>query len=107
MYHVKHVLAVAVVTLSLHPVSTFAENKSPIPTMSKDDMIKLAMRAAPPKISKDATVLIPGEDGKLVEVKKGSTGFTCIPDIAGQEKQNHKRQKRIHLLTRHLRTRNS
>src|SRR3569832_2580533 len=86
MYHVKHVLAVAVVTLSLHPVYSFAENKSPIPTMSKDNLIKLAMSAAPPKISKDATVLIPGEDGKLVEVKKGSNGFTCIPDIDGQEK---------------------
>src|SRR3569623_466311 len=86
MDHIKHVLAVAVVTLGLHPVSTFAESKSPISKMSKDDLIKLAMSAAPAKISKDATVLIPGEDGKLVEVKKGSNGFTCIPDIDGQEK---------------------
>jgi hypothetical protein len=51
--------------------------------MSKEELIMLAMGAAPSQISKEATILIPGEDGKLVEVKKGSNGFTCIPDIDG------------------------
>ncbi len=54
--------------------------------MSKEQLITLAMSAAPEKISKDATIMIPGEDGKLVEAKKGTNGFTCIPDIDGQPK---------------------
>ncbi|MBI5197575.1 MAG: hypothetical protein HZA19_03095 [Nitrospirae bacterium] len=61
-------------------------SKSPIKNMSKDQLIKLAMSAAPENIAKDATILLPGEDGKLMEVKKGTNGFTCIPDIDGQEK---------------------
>src|SRR3569832_2253607 len=87
MRNVKHVLAVAVVTTGLAgSLSVLADNKSPIPTMSKDELIKLAMSAAPPNISKDATVMIPGEDGKLTEAKRGGSGFTCMPDIDGQEK---------------------
>src|SRR3569832_2459862 len=79
MRNVKHVLAVAVVTTGLAgSLSVLADNKSPIPTMSKDELIKLAMSAAPPNISKDATVKIPGEDGKLTEAKRGGTGFTCL-----------------------------
>src|SRR3569623_3507944 len=65
MDHIKHVLAVAVVTLGLHTVSTFAESKSPISKMSKDDMIKLAMRAAPAKISNNAPEQHPRADGTL------------------------------------------
>ena len=54
--------------------------------MSQEQLMKLAMSAAPAHISGDATIMIPGEDGKLVEVKKGSNGFTCIPDIDGMPK---------------------
>src|SRR3569832_2554387 len=87
MRNVKHDMAVAVVTTGLAgSLTELAENKSPIPTMSKDELNKLAMSAAPPNISKDATVMIPGEDGKLTEAKSGGTGFTSKPDIAGQEK---------------------
>lgn len=53
--------------------------------MSKEELINTALSAAPAYISKDAAVLIPGEDGRLMEVKKGTNGFTCIPDIDGQE----------------------
>jgi hypothetical protein len=60
--------------------------KSPIPKMSKDQLISLAMSAAPETISRDATIMIPGPDGKLMEAKKGTNGFTCIPDIDGQAK---------------------
>jgi hypothetical protein len=60
--------------------------KSPIPKMSKEQLVKLAMSAAPPAISKDATILVPGADGKMVEAQKGTNGFTCLPDIDGQEK---------------------
>jgi hypothetical protein len=50
-------------------------------TMSQEELIKLAQSAAPPHISKDAGVMLPGEDGKLVEVRKGTNGFTCIPTV--------------------------
>lgn len=53
--------------------------------MSKEGLINTALSAAPAYISRDAAVLIPGEDGHLMEVKKGTNGFTCIPDIDGQE----------------------
>lgn len=49
--------------------------------MSQEDLIKLAMSAAPSRISKDATVMLPDASGKLVEVKKGTNGFTCIPTV--------------------------
>lgn len=60
-------------------------NEPAIKNMSRDEMIKTALSAAPAHISRDATVLVPGEGGKWVEAKKGTNGFTCIPDIDGQE----------------------
>jgi hypothetical protein len=49
--------------------------------MSQEDLIKLSLSAAPAHIARDAAVMIPGEDGKMVEVKKGTNGFTCIPTV--------------------------
>jgi hypothetical protein len=61
-------------------------SKSPIAKMSKEKLIKTAESAAPESISKNATIMIPGPDGKLVEARKGTNGFTCVPDIDGQRK---------------------
>lgn len=64
-----------------------AKTKEPaVSKMSKDDLIKTARSAAPDFISKNASIMLPGPDGKLTEVQKGTNGFTCIPDIDGQEK---------------------
>lgn len=60
-------------------------SESPTAKMSKDQLIRLARSAAPASISKDATIMLPGEDGKLVEAVKGTNGFTCIPDIDGMK----------------------
>ncbi len=57
---------------------------SPIDKMSQQQLIELAMSAAPPFISTNATILIPGADGAMVEARKGTNGFTCIPDMDGQ-----------------------
>jgi hypothetical protein len=77
-------LCVAVSALSIALLSFAGEKgESPIKKMSKEELIKLAMSAAPSHISKDAAILIPGEDGKLTEVRKGTNGFTCIPDVDG------------------------
>jgi hypothetical protein len=54
--------------------------------MNQDQLIKVALSAAPWHIAKDATVMVPGPDGKLVEAKKGTNGYTCIPDIDGMPK---------------------
>lgn len=61
------------------------KGKSPIPGMTKNELIKLAKSAAPASISEKAAIMIPGADGVLVEVVRGTNGFTCIPDIDGQE----------------------
>lgn len=50
-------------------------------SMSQEEQIKLAQSAAPPHISKEATVMVVGPDGKLMEVKKGTNNFTCIPSV--------------------------
>jgi hypothetical protein len=54
--------------------------------LNREQLIKLALLAAPWSVAKDATVMIPGDDGKLKEVKTGTNGFTCIPDIDGMPK---------------------
>jgi hypothetical protein len=54
--------------------------------LNREQLIKLALLAAPWSIAKDAAVMIPGDDGKLTEVKTGTNGFTCIPDIDGMPK---------------------
>ncbi len=52
-----------------------------IKTMSQEQQIKIAESAAPARISKDATVIVFGEGGKLTEARKGNNGFTCIPTV--------------------------
>ena len=43
-------------------------------------LIKSALAAAPADIAKDAAVIAPGPDGKMVTLKEGTNGFTCLPD---------------------------
>jgi hypothetical protein len=52
-----------------------------VKTMSQEQQIKLAESAAPTRISKEATIMVYGPDGKLAEARKGSNGFTCIPTV--------------------------
>lgn len=59
------------------------KGKKGITEMSQTELVKLAMSAAPEHIAKDATIMVPGADGKMVEAKKGTNGFTCIPDVDG------------------------
>lgn len=53
--------------------------------MSDDEIIRIAESAAPPHISGEATVLVPGPDKKLRTVREGTNEFTCIADLSGQE----------------------
>jgi len=43
-------------------------------------LIKSAMSAAPASISKHATIVAMDDQGKMREVRKGTNGFTCMPD---------------------------
>ena len=44
------------------------------------DAISSAMSAAPAAVSKDATIITVGADGKATTLRKGSNGWTCMPD---------------------------
>lgn len=60
------------------------EKKMEMKAISQDELIKLALSAAPAHVAKDATAMVPSPDGKLMEAKKGTNGFTCLPDLDGQ-----------------------
>jgi hypothetical protein len=44
------------------------------------DLIKSAMSAAPQSIAKNATIVAMEADGKMRTVRKGTNGWTCMPD---------------------------
>ncbi|MBI4479629.1 MAG: hypothetical protein HY651_06365 [Acidobacteria bacterium] len=52
--------------------------------MTNDAKIKSALSAAPAGISKDAAVMAPGAaaGAPMIELKKGTNGWTCLPDMA-------------------------
>src|SRR5207253_8528450 len=48
----------------------------------KTDAAKIvnAMTAAPPAVSRNASVAEMSEDGSMKELRKGTNGWTCVPD---------------------------
>lgn len=48
----------------------------------KTDAAKIenAMTAAPPAVSRNASVVEMNEDGSMKELRKGTNGWTCVPD---------------------------
>jgi hypothetical protein len=49
-------------------------------SMSDEELIKSAMTAAPPAVAKGAAVVVASPDGQMRELRKGTNGFTCLPD---------------------------
>ncbi len=47
---------------------------------SDADLIRSAMHAAPESVAKNATIVTMGADGKMRTLRKGTNGFTCMPD---------------------------
>lgn len=47
---------------------------------TKEMIIRSALSAAPAHLRADARVLNPGLDGKMVELRAGSNGWTCLAD---------------------------
>lgn len=46
----------------------------------KQALIQSAIAAAPESIAMNASVMAMGPDGKMMELRKGTNAFTCIPD---------------------------
>ena len=57
----------------------FAQTLAP---KSDDDLIKLALSAAPEAIARDATVVMMGADHKMRVLRQGSSQWTCVPGHA-------------------------
>ena len=57
--------------------------------MSPDAKVKLALSAAPADIAKSATVVEPGADGKMVELRAGTNGWVCMahPEVMCLDKE--------------------
>ena len=68
---------VACATLVLCLVAN-AQDKKAAP--SDADLIKSAMSAAPASVGKNATVVAMEADGTMRTLRKGTNGFTCMPD---------------------------
>ncbi|GAA0714856.1 hypothetical protein [Dokdonella soli] len=67
----------AVAEKAKHAVEkTHEHTKAP----SDAELIASAMRAAPAGVAKAATIVAMGEDGKMRTLRKGTNGFTCMPD---------------------------
>ena len=71
------ILAVGCATAS--SMAAAQQHHTAAPT-SDDELIKSAMSAAPPAVTKDATIIAVGSDGKIRTIRKGSNNFTCMPD---------------------------
>lgn len=48
--------------------------------MSDDEAIASAMRAAPPAVAREATIVAPDGKGGMRTLRKGTGGFTCMAD---------------------------
>jgi len=55
-----------------------AEGAKPAPT--DDELVASAMKAAPKKVAENATIVVPEAKGGMRTLRKGSNGFTCMPD---------------------------
>jgi hypothetical protein len=73
----KYLVALSLVTVLGGGVSAQAADKS---MPSDQELIASAMRAAPPGVAKDATIIAVDEHGKMRTLRKGTNGFTCMPD---------------------------
>lgn len=49
----------------------------------KQALIQSALAAAPESVAANAAVIAVGADGKMMELRPGTNGFTCIPDNPG------------------------
>jgi len=77
-------LIVAAIAATAASMASAAETAKKAPAAAKApsdaQLIASAQRAAPAKVSKDATIVAMDADGKMRTLRKGTNGFTCMPD---------------------------
>jgi hypothetical protein len=74
----KFLTCAAVIALAIWPNYASAQ----APKMSDDELITLAVSAAPAAVAKDSTVIAMDADGKMRTLRKGSGQLTCMPGHA-------------------------
>ena len=62
------------------PASPAAEHGMGKSSANDKKLIASAMSAAPMAIAKNAAIVAMGADGKMRTLRKGTNGFTCMPD---------------------------
>ena len=76
--------ALLVSGFSLYGASSIAQHHAAKPKAEKPksdaELIASALSAAPAPVSKDATIVAVGPDGKLRTLREGRGAFTCVPD---------------------------
>ena len=72
-------LAVATLIASIAGAAFAADKSAAKKAPSEAQLIASAMRAAPAAVSKNATIATMDDKG-MHELRKGSNGFTCMPD---------------------------
>ncbi|HXO91043.1 MAG TPA: hypothetical protein VN849_09690 [Stellaceae bacterium] len=80
----KSLTCAAVLTLAVCSSYAFAQAPMGHPgaNMSDEELIKLAISAAPEAVTKDATVIMVGSDGKTRTLRQGGGQWTCMPGHA-------------------------
>jgi hypothetical protein len=73
-------IAAAIALAFLFTTGAHAQEHKAKAAASDEQLIKSAMSAAPAAISKNATIIAMDEHGKMRVLRKGSNGFTCMPD---------------------------
>lgn len=69
-------LALLIALLLSSAASQAADKRTP----GDAELIRSAMRAAPARVAKDATIVVAGADGTMRTLRQGTNGFTCMPD---------------------------
>jgi hypothetical protein len=63
-----------------HPAAAPAAAAPAAAAMTDEQKIASALTAAPANVGKAATIVDMGADGKMRTLRKGTNGFTCMPD---------------------------
>jgi hypothetical protein len=78
------ILALVAFGFGLYAAAAVAQHHAPkqkAPKPKTDaELITSAMSAAPAAVSRDATIVAVGADGKLRTLRQGQGAFTCVPD---------------------------
>src|SRR3984893_7826686 len=72
------------IALAIPPSPSCAQHHAPKPKVPKAktdaELIASAMSGAPASVSRNATIIAVGADGKLRTLREGRGAFTCLPD---------------------------